>query len=258
MNDVLDKISSVAENKIMLLKTNKLNYLVATLLGGLFIGFGIIILVTIGGLLDPTAVPNMKIIQGLAFGVALSMVMMGGADLFTGNNLVMTIGALEKRTSWLEVVKLWGVSFAGNFLGSLLCAWLFFMSGLAVEATGAYIQKLAAIKMSASFIELLFRGVLCNLLVCIAVWSAYKLTSESGKILMIFCCIFPFITSGFEHSVANMTLFSLALMMPHSELVSVSGVLHNLIPVTIGNILGGFIIGAMFWWSQPRENGLTL
>ncbi|MEK4230670.1 formate/nitrite transporter family protein [Solibacillus sp. FSL H8-0538] len=254
MKDVFDTISTAAVYKITTLQKSKFSYLMATLLGGLFVGFGMVILVVIGGLLDSAGVPSMKIIQGLAFGVALSMVVLGGADLYTGNNLIMTIGALEKKTSWLDLVRIWLFSYGGNFIGSLVCAYFFFMTGLASGHTGEYIEKISGIKMSASFSELLFRGVLCNMLVCLAVWCAYKLKSESGKLIMIFCCIFPFVTSGFEHSVANMTLFSLALMIPHGELVSLSGMLHNLLPVTIGNAIGGAIIGSLFWYSQPREN----
>lgn len=247
-------ISTVAKKKVETLNTSKGRSLLGALLGGLFVGFGTIILVTIGGLLDPLAVPSMKIIQGLAFGVALSMVIMSGADLFTGNNLIMTIGALEKKTSWFDLWRVWLVSYGGNFVGSLICAYFFFMTGLASGATGIYIEKITIVKMNASFTELLFRGILCNTLVCLAVWCAYKLKSESGKLIMIFCCIFPFITSGFEHSVANMTLFSLALMIPHSELVSFGGMIHNLVPVTIGNAIGGSImIGIAFWYSQSKS-----
>ncbi|WP_332648532.1 formate/nitrite transporter family protein [Lysinibacillus sp. 54212] len=259
MHETFQAISLAAKNKITTYNESKISYLMLTLLGGIFVGFGVLILVTIGGLLDPAGVPSMKIIQGVAFGVALSMVIMGGADLFTGNNLVMTIGALEKKTTWLDLTKVWTFSWGGNFLGSLLCAALFFMSGLAIGDTAQYIEKLAGIKMNATFIELVMRGILCNLLVCTAVWCAYKLKNESAKLIMIFCCIFPFVTSGFEHSVANMTLFSLALMIPHGELVSFSGMVHNLVAVSIGNAIGGSVfVGAIFWHSSVQKRTDTV
>lgn len=254
MRDTFDAISMAAKNKITTYNHSKFNYLMLTLLGGLFVGFGMLILVTIGGLLDPAGVPSMKIIQGLAFGVALSMVIMGGADLFTGNNLVMTIGALEKRNSWLDLIRVWTFSWGGNFIGSLICAALFFQSGLATGDTALYIEKIASVKMNASFIELVSRGILCNILVCTAVWCTFKLKNETAKIMMIFCCIFPFVTSGFEHSVANMTLFSIALMIPHGELVSFMGMIDNLFAVSIGNVIGGSVfVGAIFWYSQSRN-----
>lgn len=257
MQETFDNLAKVAIYKRNLLESSKVGYLLVTALGGLFIGFGIVILIVIGGLLDPAGVPSMKIIQGLAFGIALCMVTIGGADLFTGNNLIMTIGVLEKKTSWLDLVKVWGYSYGGNFVGSFLCAVFFVLAGLATGTTGDYIEKIAVVKTSASFTELLFRGILCNTLVCLAVWCTYKLKSDSAKIAIIFCCIFPFITSGFEHSVANMTLFSMAMMI--SEAITFTDVLHNLIPVTIGNMIGGaIIIGAAFWYGKPKsDNNLS-
>lgn len=254
MKETFEALSNAAIGKKTTLEQNKLGYLFITGLGGMFVGVGVIILLTVGGLLDPAGVPSMKIVQGISFGVALSMVMLAGADLYTGNNLVMTVGALEKRTTWTDLGKVWAFSWIGNLIGSIVIAWLFFMAGLASGDTGAYIEKLAGIKMNATSIELFFRGVLCNILVCAAVWCCYKLKNEAAKILMVFCCIYPFITAGFEHSVANMTLFSLALMIPHGELVSFGGLVHNLIPVSLGNAVGGAIfIGCAFWYSQVRK-----
>ncbi|WP_238602219.1 formate/nitrite transporter family protein [Lysinibacillus parviboronicapiens] len=200
-----------------------------------------------GGLFEPSGVPSMKVVQGLAFGVALSMVMMAGANLFTGDNLVLTISTLEKKSSPLEMISIWTFSYLGNFIGSLFAAMLFVYAGLAMGDTAAYIEKMATAKMTAGFVALLCRGILCNLLVCLAVWCNYKLKTEIAKLAMIFSCIFPFIT--FEHSIANMTLFSLALMVPHGDLVSMSGAIANLIPVTIGNILG------IVYWMNIRCEG---
>jgi nitrite transporter len=254
MKDTLEALSLAAVQKKDLLQYNKIGYLLVTMLGGIFVGFGIIILVTIGGLLDPAGVPSMKIVQGASFGVALSMVMLGGGDLYTGNNLIMTVGALEKRTSWRDLVKIWLFSWAGNFAGSVLVAFLFVMAGLASGETAAYIEKIAGAKMNATATELFFRGILCNILVCMAVWCCYKLKNEAAKILIVFCCIYPFITAGFEHSVANMTLFSMALMIPHGPPVSFEGLVHNIIPVSIGNAMGGALfIGMAFWYSQIHK-----
>ncbi|MFJ7735303.1 formate/nitrite transporter family protein [Lysinibacillus sp. NPDC097287] len=246
MKETILAINAVAETKVQMMKKRPVNYFSQTILGGLFIGFGILLIVSIGGLLDPASIPSMKIVQGLSFAVALSMVMMAGANLFTGDNLVLTVSTLAKKTSPVEMLSIWMFSYVGNFFGSLFGAILFFYAGLAVGETANYIEKLATVKMNAGFVELLCRGILCNLLVCLGVWCGYKLKSETAKIMMIFCCVFPFITSGFEHSVANMTLFALAMMIPHGELVSFSGMIANLIPVTIGNIIGGAIIGCVY------------
>ena len=150
------------------------------------------------------------------------MVMLGGVDLFTGNNLIMTIGALEKRTNLRDLVKVWTVSYAGNFVGAVVCAWLFYRTGYVVGDMAAYVEKVTIHKMSATFSELLFRGILCNILVCMAVWCAYRVKNEAAKILLIFCYIYPFILSGFEHCMANMMLFSLAMSIPHSDFISIT------------------------------------
>ncbi len=249
MKETIAIVCSTASMKVTMMKKRPINYLLQAIAGGLFIGFGILLIVTIGGLYDPVGVPSMKVVQGLAFGVALSMVMMAGANLFTGDNFVLSVSTLEKKSTPFAMVGIWLFSYIGNFIGSLVGAVLFFYAGLAVGDTATYIEKIATYKMNAGFVGLLCRGILCNLLVCLAVWCTYKLKSEIAKLAMIFCCIFPFITSGFEHSIANMTLFCLALFIPHGDLVSIGGAVANLVPVTLGNIIGGAIIGFVYWFN---------
>ena len=113
----------------------------------------------------------------------------------------------------------------------------------------------ASDKMNTPFVELLIRGILCNILVCLAAWCACKLKEETAKLIMIFWCLFAFITSGFEHSVANMTLLSLSLMVPHPETVSLAGLAANLVPVSIGNIIGGAVfVGAAYWFANTEKH----
>lgn len=255
MNETFQAIATMAENKVKLVHRSLFGYIMLAFYGGLFIGFGMLTFIVIGGLLTPTEVPTMKILQGASFGVALCMVTLGGVDLFTGNNLVMAIGVLEKKTSVRDLMKVWTISYSGNFIGAFICAWMFFMTGYVVGDLAAYVEKVTLTKMSATSTELLFRGILCNVLVCLGVWCAYRVKNEVAKILLIFCCIYPFILSGFEHSVANMMLFSLALMIPHGEMISVTGAIHNLIPVTIGNIIGGSIVlGLGLWLTQASKS----
>lgn len=250
MSETIDKLARSAELKRDKLQHNIPGYIAVTMLGGAFIGFGVLLISIIGGLLDPTSVPSMKIVQGLVFGVALTMVLVGGADLYTGNNLIMMIGALEKRTTGLDLIKSWLASYTGNVVGSVICASMFFAAGLAVGTTGEYVEKLALYKVSPTFTELFWRGVLCNILVCMGVWGFYKLQQESAKIIMVFCCIFPFITSGFEHSIANITLFTLTALIPGGD-IGMQHFIHNLIPVTLGNAVGGAVfIGFAFWLSE--------
>lgn len=254
MNETYQAIAAVAEKKTKILHKSVFTYVMLAFFGGLFIGFGMLTFLVLGGLLAPYETPMLKVMQAAVFGIALCMVIIGGVDLFTGNNFVLTIGALEKRNTWFDVVKVWTVSYFGNFIGAYFCAWLLFMTGYVVGDLADYVENVTILKMSASSTELLFRGILCNVLVCLAVWCVYRVKSEVAKILLIFCCIFPFILGGFEHSIANMMLFSLAMMIPHSEVISISGALHNLLPVTIGNIIGGAaILGLGLWLTKERN-----
>jgi len=249
MKDVITAFGNTARIKTNALQTNKYKYSVGAMLAGFFVGLGIILIFTIGGMLSPTGFAGTKIIMGVSFGIALSLVIMAGADLFTGNNMIMTIGMLEKKVTWIDTWKVWIFSYFGNFIGSIFVAFLFSYSGLAVGGVADFVTSSAATKMNAPFMELLIRGILCNILVCLAVWCSVKLKDETAKLIMIFWCLFAFITSGFEHSIANMTLLSIALIIPHPETVSIGGMFANLLPVTIGNIVGGAIfVGAAYWY----------
>ena len=249
MNDIIQQINQAGLGKVNLLKQSKGKYLVSSMLAGLFVGLGIILIFTIGGLLTPAQVPSTKIIMGVSFGIALSLVIMAGSELFTGNNFVMTVSTLERKTSWLETLKIWLYSYVGNFVGSFLVAAIFVMTGLATGSVAEFINSVASVKMNAPFMELFMRGILCNILVCLAVWCSMKMKEETAKLIMIFWCLFAFITSGFEHSVANMTLLSISLLVPHPETVSLAGLAANLIPVSLGNMVGGILfVGVPYWY----------
>ncbi|MGG2027751.1 formate/nitrite transporter family protein [Gottfriedia sp. S16(2024)] len=253
MKEVINSIGNVAISKSNQIKASKSKYMVPTMMAGFFVGLGIILIFTIGGLLAPTGFAGTKIIMGVSFGIALSLVIMAGADLFTGNNMIMSIGMLDKKVNWLDTFKVWGYSYVGNFLGSVLVALLFAYSGLANGGVADFINNAATAKMNAPFMELLVRGILCNILVCLALWCSFKMKSETGKLIMVFWCLFAFITSGFEHSVANMTLLSISLLIKHPETVTLAGMISNLVPVTLGNILGGSLfVGAAYWISSSE------
>jgi nitrite transporter NirC len=250
----INTIGEAAVKKGNLLNSGKIKYMLSSALAGMYVGLGILFIFTIGGILNTANSPATKIVMGASFGIALSLVIMAGSELFTGNNLVMTIGSLEKKTSWGMSAKIWLFSFIGNLLGSIVLGLLFVYSGLGNGHTYEFINKIAAVKMHAPFGQLIVRGILCNILVCLAVWSSFKLKSESAKLIMIFWCLFAFITSGFEHSVANMTLLSIALMIPHPVTITMSGFIYNLSAVTIGNFIGGAVfVGAAYWYiSKPK------
>ncbi|WP_088014029.1 formate/nitrite transporter family protein [Gottfriedia acidiceleris] len=253
MKEVINSIGNEAISRTNQVKVSKSRYMVPTMMAGFFVGLGIILIFTIGGLLAPTGFAGTKIIMGVSFGIALSLVIMAGADLFSGNNMIMSIGMLEKKVNWIDTLKVWGYSYLGNLLGSVIVALLFAYSGLASGGVADFINNAASAKMNAPFMELLIRGILCNILVCLALWCSFKMKSETGKLIMVFWCLFAFITSGFEHSVANMTLLSISLLVNHPDTVTIGGMISNLVPVTIGNIIGGSLFVGVAYWVSSSE-----
>lgn len=247
--EMIERVSEAAKGKLSLLNKGKGRYLVSSILAGMFIGFGVILMSTVGGILNEASSPFSKIAMGVSFAMALSLVIMAGADLFTGNNLVMSIGYLNKDIKAIDVLRIWFFSYAGNLIGSMLVSFIFAGTGLASGTTGKFFTALSEAKMNAPFIQLFSRAVLCNILVCLAVWCGIKLKEETAKLIMIFWCIYGFVVSGFEHSVANMTLFSTALMIPHGAAVTLEGFAYNLSVVTLGNMVGGiiFVAAAYFY-----------
>ncbi|MCC3866856.1 formate/nitrite transporter family protein [Terrisporobacter mayombei] len=242
-NETVLKLSNAAKNKINLLNRSKLKYLVSAAFAGLYVGLGIILIFTVGGLLSAANSPATKIIMGLSFAVALCLVIMTGTELFTGNNMVMTAGRLNKGVSTGDMNKVWLSSFVGNLLGSILVAGFFVGTGLVNEGPiMEFFATTSIAKASAPFMSLFFRGVLCNILVCVAVLCSFRTNDDTAKILMVFLCLFAFITSGFEHSVANMTIFSVALISPAIQGATLAGAVYNLVAVTLGNMVGGALV----------------
>src|SRR5690625_6070877 len=136
MKATIDAFSNTATSKVNQLNNSKSKYMTLAMLAGFFVGLGIILIFTIGGLLAPDNYAGTKIIMGVSFGITLSLVIMAGSDLFTGNTMTITIGTLMKKTTWLETLRIWLYSYVGNFAGSILVAALFFYSGLALGHTG--------------------------------------------------------------------------------------------------------------------------
>lgn len=242
-NETLEKLTIAAKNKINLLNSSKLKYMVSSAFAGLYVGIGILLIFTIGGLLTSANSPMTKIMMGVSFAIALSLVVMTGSELFTGNNMVMTAGALNKGTSTKDMLKVWGYSYVGNLLGSLLVAGLFVGSGLVNKgAVMEFFATTSAAKASLPVMDLFFRGVLCNILVCVAVMCSFRTNDDTAKLIIIFMCLFAFITSGFEHSVANMTIFGVALFSSAIKGATIMGAIYNLCIVTLGNIVGGALV----------------
>lgn len=246
-------ISQAAKLKIEYLKRSTLAYITASILAGTYIGIGVVLVFAIGA---PPAVADSvftKLLMGVSFGIALTLVVFAGAELFTGNNMFMAVGVLKKEVTVSELLKVWGFSWAGNLIGSLMLAYLVVHSH-AISHAASFIEKVSIAKMNMPIVQLFLRGVLCNWLVCLALWTSSRTKSDAAKCILIFWCLFAFISSGYEHSIANMTLLSLSLFSPHGDMVSWMGFARNLFYVTLGNIVGGsFFVGALYCIATHRE-----
>lgn len=249
----VEKVIDASAKKIAYMEKSPLGYAILAALAGVYLGFGITLIFSIGAPFAAEGSAALKLVMGVSFGIALTLVIFAGSELFTGNNMVGVVGALARQVTWPQVGALFLWSLIGNLIGSLVVAWLVVQSGVVSAAPqAALIQKVAGIKMSLPAWELFLRGILCNWLVCLAVWTAGRTTSDSAKILLIFWCLFAFIGSGFEHSIANQSLLGLALFLPHEAGVSWGGFAWNQTWVLLGNTLGGgLFVGGLYWMASP-------
>jgi nitrite transporter NirC len=254
LNEAVMAVANAATAKAKSLKTTPGGYFVLSMMAGVYVGFAIVLIFAIGAPFSAASSPWTKAIMGASFGIALSLVIIAGSELFTGNVMVMTIGLLKRTVSLTDLGGIWLVSLTGNLVGSLMLAWLVAESGVLGGAPQlGFVQKTVETKMNLPASDLFFRAMLCNWLVCLAVWSAMRATSEAGKLIMIFWCLFAFIGAGFEHSVANMTLLGIGLLQEHPDTVTWGGFVHNLVPVTLGNIVSGAVfVGAAYWFAAAN------
>ena len=258
MDPTIEKMSLAAEAKVSALRRSPLSYFVLSALAGVYVGFGIVLIFAIGAPLAAAQSPLTKAVMGASFGVALSLVVFAGAELFTGNNLVLSVGVLTGRSRLRHLALLWGWCFIGNLAGSLFLAWLVVQSGVvSADPQRSFVLQTVGAKMTLGFWPLVARGILCNWLVCLAVWCAMRTRSETARLVLIFWCLFAFIGAGFEHSVANMTLLGMGLFLPHADPVSWTGFAWNLSAVTLGNVLGGALfVGGLYWLVSPLRRPL--
>lgn len=248
--EAYDAVVSASESKLSFMRRSPVGYFFAGVLAGMFVAFGGFVSATVGGVFQAAESPWTKLAAAFTFASALSLVIMAGSELFTGNNLVMTAGVLEKRVKAVDAMKLWLFCWLANYAGSWLAAALYYATGLVSGTTAAYIASLARTKLFLSVPQMFVRGVLCNMLVCLAVWCSFKMKSESGKLIMVFWCILIFMVCGFEHSVANMSSLAVALLMKEADFWHY---VVNIGMVTLGNIIGGALFVAVPYWLCRRK-----
>jgi nitrite transporter NirC len=164
--------------------------------------------------------------------------------------MYMPLALFKKKITGSDLINVWATVWIGNLAGSAFVAVLFVLGGASgiVDVSDSFVNQVAGSKMNAPVIQLLARAMLCNWLVCLALWMAQRTNNDTAKCIVIFWCLFGFIASGFEHSVANMTLFTIALLGEHPETISLFGASYNLLWVTIGNLLSGSLFMAGGYW----------
>jgi formate transporter len=258
------------------------------ILAGAFIAMGAVFSTTVGaggitvkapdGTITATFIMPfglMRLVTGLTFTVGLILVMVAGAELFTGNTLIIMAWA-SKKVSTTSLLRNWAIVYAGNFAGSLITATLLFQAGQYTQGSGAVglnALRIAQGKVGYGFLQALLLGIFCNALVCMAVWLCFSARTTTDRILAILSPITAFVAAGFEHSIANMYFIPVALLIKEgapasfwaaagsspgqfANLTWYSFLVGNLLPVTIGNIIGGsLMVGATYWciYLRPRQ-----
>jgi len=239
------------------------NLLILGIFAGVYIGFGAAFATLVSSdLSEFVGIGLTKLVAGAVFSVGLMLVVIAGAELFTGNNLIL-MSALDKKVTFGRLINKWTIVYIANFIGSVLLAYIMFETGLwkgANNLTGIQALKIANAKVNLSFSAALFRGIGCNWLVCLAVWMAIASRNIIGKIFAVFFPIMTFVALGFEHCIANMYFIPMGLFLKGTQAATASGLdltnlniygflVKNLIPVTIGNIIGGAFFVAFLYWS---------
>jgi formate/nitrite transporter len=244
------------------------------ILAGAYIGFGANLATKIGSAPDAGGAVGLFLF-GAVFSVGLMMVVIAGSELFTGNAMACFVACCNGQASWGGLVTNWVVVYAANFVGSVLLVYIIYYSSYWVDpaaATGISAMGIKALgiakgKLSLTFTEAFLRGILCNWLVCLAVWMAMAAKDIVGKVFAIFFPIMAFVASGFEHSVANMFFIPMGIMIAKGVPVEAAAAATkvapeaiasfysyghffsaNLLPVTLGNIVGGSICVGMIYW----------
>lgn len=246
------------------------NTLALGVLAGAFIALGAIFATTVtaGGASLPYGVS--RLLAGLAFSLGLILVVVAGAELFTGNNLIVMAWA-SRRVSTLRLLRNWTLVYVGNFAGAIATAGMLYVGKqytFGKGAVGEQALSIASGKTSLGFAQAIALAAFCNALVCLAVWLAYSARSVADKILAIVFPISAFVASGFEHSVANMFFIPMGLFVKsdkafvaaHEAPADVANLTWarflwaNLLPVTIGNVIGGsLMVGAVYWFVYLRR-----
>lgn len=269
-SEITSATISIAVRKV---KNKKINQFILAILGGVFIAFAAegSNMAAFNLFSNPDTYGLGKALAGLIFGSGLMLVVIAGGELFTGNMLILA-GVFARKVKIEKMLANWSIVYIGNFVGSIFIAYLIVESGLlnsGQNGLGATTLKIASYKVSLDFMPAFYLGLMCNWLVCLAVWMSYGSKNIIGKVFAIFFPIWLFITSGFEHSIANMYYISAGILSKSNDAwVAASGLsaeqlanlnwgsffVNNLLPVTLGNLVGGGVFVALLYWFVYNKN----
>ncbi len=251
-SETIEQFAKQAEQKVASLAAAPGAHFVRSMLAGMYVGASVVLVFVVGATLPPSV---QKLVMGVCFGGALTMVIFAGSELFTGLNLVLTLGVLRGKTSFGALLANWIITWLGNLAGAALLAWMVVQSGiLDAEPVSTFVVAAVDKKMNMAAEPLFVRAVLANWLVCLAVWMSARSENDAARILLIWWCMFTFIACGYEHSVANMCTLTMGMLLPHGVTIGASGYAYNLGVVTAGNVIGGGgFVGVMVWAGHVRN-----
>jgi formate/nitrite transporter len=250
--EILPYVNNLARQKGSY-KTSKV--LVLGFLAGAYIAFGSMLAILVGGGSPEVSPGIQKFLFGAVFPLGLIMVMLAGAELFTGNASYFIPNVMNGKQSWKAVFRNWGLVYVSNFVGCIFIAYfLTHLTGtLSAEPWSESVQNIAAAKTANPFYKTFLKGIGANWLVCLAMWLGMSAKDTTGKILGMWWPVMAFVAMGFEHSIANMYFLPLSIM-EGGELGWGQMVISNLIPATLGNIVGGaFFVGFLYWFSYDKQ-----
>ncbi|CAF3495336.1 unnamed protein product [Rotaria socialis] len=258
-----DTIELVSNTGIQKAQQRIDHMIVKSFLAGVLLSFGGLFLLTVGAGSTPLRQnlgPSIhKMIQAAVFPIGLVLVVMTGADLFTGNTMILIVSTLHRKTTWLNLIVSWTVSFFGNLAGCLFfqCILVYYAGLLSNDPYRSFSVQLAEVKGNIEWHQLFLRGIGGNWLVCLALWLATSARELHSKIIGIFLPIWLFVAVGYEHSIANMFTVQMGMMLG-ADLSITKYILHVLIPVTLGNIIGGgFFVGFTYWYLYLAKTSNT-
>ncbi|WP_430809716.1 MULTISPECIES: formate/nitrite transporter family protein [unclassified Carboxylicivirga] len=252
--EIVEQVNKVAQAKA---DTNANKTFVLALLAGGYIAMGGLLAIVVGGGLPGISASNpgiQKLLFGAVFPLGLILCAIAGADLFTGNTAYFIPGLLSGKRSVKTILKNWGIVYVGNFIGSLIVAFLFaYYCGLfSKEPWLSSTISIGEYKTASPFLKTMVKGIACNWMVALAMWLAYAAKDVSGKILGIWFPITAFVAMGFEHSVANMFFIPTAIFYG-ADVSWTTFLFSNLLPVTLGNIIGGALfVGTAYWFVYEK------